>query len=53
MLTLTEAAARLNIQPDTLRNQIHNGKLKAKKIGRDWVVSEKEVARYERENRRA
>lgn len=52
MLTLTEAAARLGITADTLRQQIHNGSLKARKIGPMWVVSEREVERYRRENRR-
>ena len=52
MLTLAEAAARLGVAPSTLRHQIANGKLKATKPGRDWLVAEREVARYERENRR-
>lgn len=52
MLTLAEAAAHLGVQPGTLRVQIAKGKLKAKKMGRDWFVSEREVARYLRENRR-
>jgi excisionase family DNA binding protein len=51
-LTLTEAAARLGMSADTLRWQIRNGKLQAKKIGPIWTVSEKEVARYAKENRR-
>lgn len=52
MLTLTEAAARLGVAASTLRVQIRNGKLKARKMGRDWTVSEREVERYARENRR-
>lgn len=52
MLTLTEAAARLGLAATTLRVQIRNGKLKARKVGRDWTVSEREVERYARENRR-
>ena len=52
MLTLAEAAACLGVQPGTLRVQIAKGKLKAKKMGRDWFVSEREVERYARENRR-
>ena len=52
MMTLTKAAKVLGINPGTLRVQIAKGKLKAKKMGRDWFVSEREVARYERENKR-
>ncbi len=52
MLTLAEAAERLGVDPGTLRVQIHNGKLKARKVGPIWTVSEREVERYARENRR-
>jgi excisionase family DNA binding protein len=52
MLTLTEAAALLNLSPTTLRVQVRNGKLKAVKRGRDWHVSRREVDRYARESRR-
>lgn len=51
-MTLTEAAEMLGIDPGTLRVQIHNGKLKARKIGPIWVVSKREVERYRRENKR-
>lgn len=52
MLTLTEAADRLGVAPSTLRRQIANGRLKARKLGRDWTVSEREVERYRRDSRR-
>ena len=52
-MTLTEAAARLGVTAATLRQQIANGRLRAKKIGRDWTVSEREIERYARENRRS
>ena len=56
MLTLSEAAARLGIQAATLRRQIHRKKLKARKrrLGgyEVWVVSEPELERYARENKR-
>jgi excisionase family DNA binding protein len=52
-MTLTEAAAILGVTPDTLRQQIANGKLRASKRGRDWWVTAREVERYQRENRRA
>jgi excisionase family DNA binding protein len=52
-MTLTEAAERLGLSPSTLRVQIRNGRLKARKVGRDWHVTPAEVERYRRENRRA
>lgn len=45
-MTLGEAAARLGITPDTLRQQIARGRLQATKHGRDWWVSEEAVADY-------
>ena len=51
-MTLKEAAALLHLSPTTLRLQIRNGKLKAKKIGRDWWVTPKEVERYRKEHKR-
>lgn len=53
MMTLSEAAQRLDLAPVTLRIQIAKGVLAARKIGPMWVVEEEEVARYEREHRRA
>lgn len=53
MLTLAEAAARLRVTPDTLRQQIHNGSLKARKVGPIWTISERELERYRREHRRS
>lgn len=52
-MTLIQAAAELGLTPDTLRQQIHAGKLRARKVGRDWTVTKGEVERYRRENRRA
>lgn len=51
MLTLTEAADRLGLAASSLRHQIRNGKLRARKVGRDWTVSEREVERYARDHR--
>ena len=53
VLTLAEAAERLGVTPDTLRQQIANGSLKARKVGPVWTVTPKEVERYARENRRS
>ena len=52
MLTLTEAAARLGLSPITLRVQIRNGKVKARKVGPVWTMSEREVERYRRDSKR-
>jgi excisionase family DNA binding protein len=51
-MTLNEAATILGVQADTLRRQVRLGKLMARKVGRDWHVTPKEVDRYQRENRR-
>lgn len=45
-MTLKEAAAILGVTPDTLRQQIAAGRLKATKRGRDWWVTKGEVERY-------
>lgn len=46
MLTLTEAAARLGLAASTLRVQVHRGKLRARLIGKTYVVTHREVERY-------
>ena len=51
-MTLPEAAASLGVTTATLRQQIANGKLRARKVGRDWSVTPGEVERYRRESRR-
>ena len=38
-MSLAEAAAESGITPDALRRQVLNGRLAARKRGRDWVVS--------------
>jgi len=50
MDTLREAAAKLGVAPSTLRHQIRNGKFKARKVSRDWYVTEAEIERYRRES---
>ena len=52
MLSLPEAAKSLGLAPSTLRHQIKNGKLAARKVSRDWYVTEAEVARYRQEHRK-
>jgi excisionase family DNA binding protein len=51
-MTLTEAAERLGVSPSTLRVQLWKGKLRGRKIGRDWSISPSEVDRYARESGR-
>lgn len=51
-MTLTEAAAILGVTTATLRQQIAHGKLRARKVGRDWSVSRREVERYRAEHQR-
>lgn len=51
-MTLNEAAAALGVAASTLRHQIRNGKLKARKVGRDWHVTAREVERYREEHQR-
>lgn len=45
-LTLKEAAALAGLSPITLRVQIRNGRLKAVKVGRDWLVTRDEMRAY-------
>ena len=52
-MTLIEAAALLGVTAATLRQQIAKGKLRARKVGRDWSVSRRDVERYRSESRRA
>lgn len=50
LMTLKEAAAILDLKPDTLRIQIRNGRMRGRKLGRDFFVTRAEVSRYERES---
>lgn len=49
-MTLVEAARELGVSAGVLRNQIHRGRLRARKVGRDWIVSRREVERYRAES---
>jgi len=53
MLTLREAAEKLGLSPVTLRVQAERGTLRARKIGRDWMVTPAEVERYRAVHMRA
>ena len=52
MHSVPEAAKLLGLAPATLRQQIRNGKLKARKVSRDWYLTVEEIERYATENRR-
>lgn len=45
-MTTTEAAQRLGLSPKTIQTQIQRGVIKARKVGRDWVIDPAEVERY-------
>lgn len=49
MKTLKQLAKLLGILPDSLRQRIARGTLKAKKHGRDWMVSEQTVKKLLKE----
>lgn len=43
---LAEAADLLGVRHATLRAQVHRGRLRAFKVGRDWLVTNEEIERY-------
>lgn len=45
-LALAEAAELLGVSHATLRAQVHRGRLRAFKVGRDWLVTDEEIERY-------
>lgn len=51
-LTLRQAEVMLGLARDSLRKQAGRGTIRAYKPGRDWLVDEDEVRRYDREHRR-
>ena len=51
-MDITQAARTLGLAESTLRWQIKNRKLRARKMGGRWYVSDAEVRRYESENKR-
>lgn len=48
-MTLAEAADRLGLSPSTLRHQIRNGRLRARKVSRDWYVAPDDLEKYRAE----
>lgn len=49
-MTTAEAAAALGLAPSTVRRQIAQGRIRARRAGRDWRISEAEVERYRAES---
>jgi excisionase family DNA binding protein len=43
MLTVAEAAARLQVTPERVRNMIYDGILPAERLGRNWMIAERDV----------
>ena len=50
MLTLTEAADELGLAASTLRHQVQAGRLRARLVGKTYVVTPAEIARYRAEH---
>ena len=51
-MTTTEAAKRLNVDPSRIRRMILDGVIRAEKFGRDNVISEAEMKRIEKLDRK-
>ncbi len=47
-LTSAEAAKKLGFSADHVRKLLLQGKLRGKKIGRNWIISTREVAKVKR-----
>ena len=48
-MTTIETAERLGLAPATVRRQVGLGRIAARKVGRDWQVTAREVERYRAE----
>lgn len=46
LISLTEAASKVGLSPDSLRRYALQGKLQARKIGRNWVTTMTAVEQY-------
>lgn len=44
--TTDEAAEILRVKPSTIRKWINEKKLRAKKFGHSWIISETEIKRF-------
>jgi excisionase family DNA binding protein len=48
LYSITELSPILKLHPKTLARFIHEGKIKARKIGRSWMVNEDALREYAR-----
>jgi len=51
-MTLKDAALVAGVTPDTLRQAANRGTLRAVKVGRQWLVTYRELDRYRHEQGR-
>jgi excisionase family DNA binding protein len=52
LITISEAARRFGLSPQYLRDIARSGRLKAQKIGRDWLTTPADVEAYIRSRTR-
>jgi excisionase family DNA binding protein len=46
LISLPEAARRYGLSPKTLRLLVQKGRLKARKMGRDWFTTPEDIKAY-------
>lgn len=46
ILTVVEAAAALQLHPDTVRERLRKGELPGRRVGRSWRITEESLLRY-------
>jgi excisionase family DNA binding protein len=46
ILTVSEAAAILRVSPQRLRLLLKQGRLPARRLGRDWAIDARDLAAY-------
>ena len=53
LLTTAQAADRLNISESLVRRYCRDGRLKAQRIGRDWLIEESDLDQFQQKPRKA
>lgn len=51
LYTCEQAAARLEMKPDTVRRYVHRGIIQAGILGGIYLIAERELRRFQRERR--